>query len=164
MTAKDEKEFLVTSESELETESDIEESEIDSEAEKNTTEPKLAAPERPVPNARFNQTTPSPYKRAALIIFTILLFWLALSLRASLLAYKRSPKVIYASRYSKEHKFRPAASPIITHTLKDGRIKIHGARPTPTVTATATPNVKKTKGKRRGRGGAKRTKSAPRRK
>lgn len=88
----------MTSESDLGTESDLEESEIDSEAEKNTREPKLAAPESPIPNPRFDQPTPSPYKRAALVIFTILLFWLALSLRASLLAHKRLPKVTYASR------------------------------------------------------------------
>lgn len=95
----DEKGVLITSESDLETESDIEESDIGSEAEKDTTEPKSAAPERPVPDPRFDQPTPSPYKRAALVIFTILLFWIALSLRASLLAHKRSPKVIYASRF-----------------------------------------------------------------
>lgn len=97
--AKDEKELLITSESDLETESDIEESEIDSEAEKITKETELAV-QLPVPqaNPRFDQPTPSPYKRAALVIFTILLFYLALFLRASLLAHKKSPKVIYASR------------------------------------------------------------------
>jgi hypothetical protein len=93
--ANDEKESLVNSESDSGTESDIEESEIGSEAEKNTREPKLAPPESPIPHPRFDQPTPSPYKRAALVIFTILLFWLALSLRAS---HKRSSKVIYASR------------------------------------------------------------------
>jgi hypothetical protein len=30
-------------------------------------------------------------------------------------------------RYSKEHKFRPAASPIITERLKDGRVRLRGA-------------------------------------
>ena len=75
----------------------------------------------------------------------------------------------FCGRYSKEHKFRPAASPIITHTLKDGRIKIHGAGPTTTATAAATPKVKKTTGNNRGRGkgkgkrGAKRTKSPSKR-
>ena len=33
-------------------------------------------------------------------------------------------------RYSKEHKFRPAASPIITEILSDGRTRIRGAQPT----------------------------------
>ncbi|KAJ9107010.1 hypothetical protein QFC19_002878 [Naganishia cerealis] len=39
------------------------------------------------------------------------------------------PKVIYASRYSDEYKFRPAASPVITETLADGRIRLRGASP-----------------------------------
>jgi hypothetical protein len=30
-------------------------------------------------------------------------------------------------RYSDEHKYRPAASPVITETLKDGRIRLRGA-------------------------------------
>lgn len=29
--------------------------------------------------------------------------------------------------YSEEHKFRPAASPVITETLRDGRLRIRGA-------------------------------------
>lgn len=32
-------------------------------------------------------------------------------------------------RYSDEFKFRPAASPVITETLKDGRIRLRGASP-----------------------------------
>ena len=68
------------------------------------------------------------------------------------------------SRYSKEHKFRPAASPIVTHTLKDGRIRIHGAGPTASPTAAPTPKVKKTKGKGRAKGGAKRLKPASKKK
>jgi hypothetical protein len=68
--------------------------------------------------------------------------------------------LMFCGRYSKEHKFRPAASPVVTHTLKDGRIKIYGAGPTPTATAAATPKVKKGKGKRKGKGGARRTTSA----
>lgn len=35
-----------------------------------------------------------------------------------------------ACRYSKEYKFRPAASPIITERLKDGRTRLRGAQPT----------------------------------
>lgn len=31
------------------------------------------------------------------------------------------------SSYSEEHKYRPAASPVITETLKDGRLRIRGA-------------------------------------
>ncbi|KAH8113834.1 hypothetical protein DFH11DRAFT_278524 [Phellopilus nigrolimitatus] len=40
------------------------------------------------------------------------------------------PKVVYANRYSKEHRFRPAASPIVTERLKDGRTRLRGAQPT----------------------------------
>ncbi|KAJ9117135.1 hypothetical protein QFC24_006594 [Naganishia onofrii] len=42
---------------------------------------------------------------------------------------KAKPNVIYASRYSDEYKFRPAASPVITETLPDGRIRLRGASP-----------------------------------
>jgi hypothetical protein len=56
--------------------------------------------------------------------------------------------------YSKEYKFRPAASPIVTETLIDGRLKLRGALQTPT--ATPTP-VKKAKSKRK-RTGTKRSK------
>lgn len=31
------------------------------------------------------------------------------------------------SRYSREHKYRPAASPVVTEVLKDGRIRLRGA-------------------------------------
>lgn len=32
-------------------------------------------------------------------------------------------------RYSKQHKFRPAASPVITERLKDGRVRVRGEAP-----------------------------------
>jgi hypothetical protein len=94
----DAKDSLILSESDKDSESDLEESEFDSETEKTAKESSPSARERPVTDPRFDQPTPSPYKRAALVIFTILLFWVALSLRTSLLAQKRSPKVTYASR------------------------------------------------------------------
>jgi len=137
----DEKEPLIVSESDVVTESDLE---SDSESEKRP-KPKDATPP---PDPRFHPPAPSPFKRAVLIIFTLLLFWLALSMRKSLWKEKRSPQVIYASRYSKEHQFRPAASPIITETLKDGRIRIRGAGPTATPEPKPTPNIAK-KGKRK---------------
>ena len=49
--------------------------------------------------------------------------------------------LIFLSRYSKEHKFRPAASPIITETLRDGRVRIRGAAPT--ITPEPEPITKK---------------------
>ena len=51
-------------------------------------------------------------------------------------------------RYSKEHKFRPAASPIITETLKDGRTRIRGAQPVYVATETPTPRPTAKAGKR----------------
>lgn len=59
-------------------------------------------------------------------------------------------------RYSKEHKFRPAASPVITETLKDGRTRLRGSYPTPTTTATPLSTAGSKKRRRPGRaGGAK---------
>jgi hypothetical protein len=61
----------------------------------------------------------------------------------------------YPYRYSNEYRFRPAASPVITEQLSDGRTKIRGARhgdhipvPTPTPTGPRKPQRKK-KGKKR---------------
>ncbi|KAF9262777.1 hypothetical protein L218DRAFT_1000337 [Marasmius fiardii PR-910] len=59
--------------------------------------------------------------------------------------WRRAPQVIHAKRYSKEFKYRPAASPIITETLKDGRVRIRGAEPSTSSQPTVTPAVKKTR-------------------
>ncbi|KIJ48781.1 hypothetical protein M422DRAFT_161909 [Sphaerobolus stellatus SS14] len=72
---------------------------------------------------RFNVPAPSKWRRIALVLFTVFLFWCALRMRAA----RQQPEIIYADRYSKEFKYRPAASPIITERLKDGRIRIRGA-------------------------------------
>lgn len=46
---------------------------------------------------RFQQPTPAWWKRAALVLFVVVLFWLAVSLRN---ARKATPtKVVHASRY-----------------------------------------------------------------
>ncbi|KAF8960458.1 hypothetical protein BDZ97DRAFT_1310433 [Flammula alnicola] len=108
------------------------------------------SPERTTP--RFTQPTPSPLKRAALLIFLGLLLWIGFQMRFGLLEATRKPKIVHASRYSKEHKFRPAASPVITETLKDGRIRLRGALPAPTAAQTpvATKSSKgSSKGKRK---------------
>ncbi|KAH9948597.1 hypothetical protein B0H21DRAFT_230595 [Amylocystis lapponica] len=76
---------------------------------------------------RFNPPTPSFWKRLALVAFVVVLFWFAITLRVQL---ARPPKVVHATRYSKEFKYRPAASPIITERLKDGRTRVRGALPT----------------------------------
>ncbi|KAI0305592.1 hypothetical protein B0F90DRAFT_1815193 [Multifurca ochricompacta] len=69
---------------------------------------------------RFNPPTPSWWKRALLIVFILVMFWLSFSLRASMRKTSQ-PQVVHAHRYSKVHKYRPAASPVIFETLKDGR-------------------------------------------
>ncbi|KAI0268700.1 hypothetical protein BC834DRAFT_820923 [Gloeopeniophorella convolvens] len=77
---------------------------------------------------RFNPPTPSWWKRALLLLFVIIMFWLSFSLRSSLRT--EQPQVMHAKRYSAQHKYRPAASPIITERLKDGRMRVRGAAPT----------------------------------
>ncbi|OCH84560.1 hypothetical protein OBBRIDRAFT_395844 [Obba rivulosa] len=76
---------------------------------------------------RFNPPTPSPWKRIALLAFVVALFYVALKLRVNL---AKQTQVVYADRYSQEFKFRPAASPVITETLKDGRTRLRGVQPT----------------------------------
>ncbi|EKM76849.1 hypothetical protein AGABI1DRAFT_115523 [Agaricus bisporus var. burnettii JB137-S8] len=94
-----------------------------------------------VVDERFNPPPPSPWKRLALLLFIVFLFYIAFQMRSSIPSKKA--KVVYASRYSKEHKFRPAASPIITEALKDGRTRLRGAYPTSASTATPTTTARK---------------------
>lgn len=87
-----------------------------------------------------SESRPPAWKRALLIALLAVLFWLALHLRpqrqpkviyASRCVYPRTPKTtLMLSRYSKEFKYRPAASPVITERLKDGTIRLRGALPT----------------------------------
>ncbi|PIL32353.1 hypothetical protein GSI_05599 [Ganoderma sinense ZZ0214-1] len=80
---------------------------------------------------RFNPPTPSPWKRIALIVFLISLLYLGLKLRLNAIQkLETEPSVVHANRYSKDFKYRPAASPIITERLKDGRTRLRGAVPT----------------------------------
>lgn len=74
--------------------------EPDTDAETNATYDKATVPTQDdsPPDPRFNPPTPSPFKRAALIAFTILLFWIAFNLRPSLWNNNREGKVVYASR------------------------------------------------------------------
>ncbi|KAJ7466876.1 hypothetical protein FB451DRAFT_1178141 [Mycena latifolia] len=55
--------------------------------------------------------------RILYLLLMVAVLWLVLQKTGP----KPKPKVVYANRYSNEFKFRPAASPIITETLKDGR-------------------------------------------
>ncbi|KAG6813971.1 hypothetical protein H0H92_005226 [Tricholoma furcatifolium] len=146
-STNDEKDH-VSSETELDAKKELEqESESECESESEIEEKRDGVEVPTQPNLRFETTSPSPLKRAALVVFTLFLFWLALAARKSLWANNGEARVIHASRYSKEHKFRPAASPIITETLRDGRVRVRGAAPsaTPEPLPKPTPNPKKKK-------------------
>ncbi|KAI6006896.1 hypothetical protein EDD15DRAFT_2153532 [Pisolithus albus] len=92
-----------------------------------TSGPSQSTPRR-LTDPRFNPPPPPIWKRVALIALIIFLFWLSYSLRRT--KKNAQQDIIYASRYSKEFKYRPAASPIITERLKDGRVRLRGAYPT----------------------------------
>ncbi|KAI9461730.1 hypothetical protein F5148DRAFT_240615 [Russula earlei] len=77
---------------------------------------------------RFNPPTPPWWKRALLLLFIVFLFWLSFTIRVSL-KKEADSQIVHAHRYSKEHKYRPAASPIIYEKLKDGRTRVRGAAP-----------------------------------
>ncbi|KAF8198498.1 hypothetical protein BJ912DRAFT_951587 [Pholiota molesta] len=127
---------------------DDEKAQLKSSPESSPAQSRSPSPEpQATPDSRFTQPTPSPFKRAALLLFVGLLLWVALDMRFKLFDAKRKPQIIHASRYSKEHKFRPAASPIITETLKDGRIRLRGALQTPTAVPTPAVGKKTRKGK-----------------
>ncbi|KAI6021215.1 hypothetical protein EDC04DRAFT_2732863 [Pisolithus marmoratus] len=65
------------------------------------------APARRLTDPRFNPPPPPAWKRAALIVFIIFLFWLAYSLRPN---KKPQQEVIYASRYVYHPTLRLATS------------------------------------------------------
>ncbi|KAJ6545214.1 hypothetical protein B0H19DRAFT_1266680 [Mycena capillaripes] len=95
----------------------------------------------PVVDPRFVQTPPAAWKRAGLLFLILFCFWLAFQIKG----HRATPQVVHAHRYSKEFKYRPAASPIVTEMLKDGRIRVRGAAPTSSATPTPTPTKPKTK-------------------
>ncbi|KAG1800111.1 uncharacterized protein BJ212DRAFT_130319 [Suillus subaureus] len=72
---------------------------------------------------RFNRPTPSLWKRITLLLVTAFLFWAAFKLQS----HRSQTKIIHAERYSKDFKYRPAASPVITERLKDGVVRLRGA-------------------------------------
>ncbi|EIW71783.1 hypothetical protein TREMEDRAFT_60698 [Tremella mesenterica DSM 1558] len=87
------------------------------------TDPTSFRPLRESVESEFARPPPSWWKRLLLVLFVLFTGWAAVRLGSS----QRKPKVIYASRYSEEHKYRPAASPVITEHLQDGRIRLRGA-------------------------------------
>ncbi|KAL7418501.1 hypothetical protein Q5752_006959 [Cryptotrichosporon argae] len=82
-----------------------------------------AAPLSASTRAEFDRAAPAWWKRALVLAAIVLFGWGAVKLGG----LGRKPQVIYASRYSDEFKYRPAASPVITEYLKDGRMRIRGA-------------------------------------
>ncbi|ODO05376.1 hypothetical protein L198_02069 [Cryptococcus wingfieldii CBS 7118] len=75
--------------------------------------------------ARFERPPVAWWKRALLIVGLIAMMWASIWLGRR--GRNKKPEIIYASRYSDEFKYRPAASPVITEHLKDGRIRLRGA-------------------------------------
>ncbi|KAH7103532.1 hypothetical protein BKA62DRAFT_695701 [Auriculariales sp. MPI-PUGE-AT-0066] len=70
---------------------------------------------------RFDMNRPSVWKRIILIAFVLVLTYFAFTLR-----YGRDEQVVHARRYSARHRYRPAASPVLTTVLPDGRVKVRG--------------------------------------
>ncbi|KAJ3799390.1 hypothetical protein GGU11DRAFT_807510 [Lentinula aff. detonsa] len=134
------------------------ESEVEGEGEDAQVEQELA--EEPTEDPRFHQPTPSPFKRILLLLFIGFLFWFAFVLGRARVLRSKKPQIIYANRYSTEHKYRPAASPIITETLSDGRLRIRGAGPTAIATPTPTPTKTKIKKRKTGKKLGKKAKRA----
>ncbi|KAJ8463463.1 hypothetical protein ONZ45_g17572 [Pleurotus djamor] len=112
--------------------------------------------------ARRRDATPprSPFKQALIFAFAGFLVCFA-AVKVWALFQPKEPQIVYAQRYSKEFKYRPAASPIITETLKDGRIRLRGTYPTPTPVNNEVA-VKTNKGKKKRRSKSSRTKKPKR--
>ncbi|KII90683.1 hypothetical protein PLICRDRAFT_39264 [Plicaturopsis crispa FD-325 SS-3] len=60
-------------------------------------------------DSRLAQPTPSAWKHVSLLAFVALLFWLSFSIH---FPTRGAPIVHDTNRYSKEFRFRPAASPV----------------------------------------------------
>ncbi|GMK54516.1 hypothetical protein CspeluHIS016_0111020 [Cutaneotrichosporon spelunceum] len=78
----------------------------------------------------FNRPEPQWWKRVGLILTLFFLAWFSIYIgKEHVFNKEKKPEVIYATRYSDEFRYRPAASPVITEYLKDGRIRLRGATP-----------------------------------
>ncbi|KAK1227738.1 hypothetical protein PQX77_009248 [Marasmius sp. AFHP31] len=100
------------------------------------------------PAPEEDQALPPPQssrlKRVFLLLLIGALVWRAFFSKDAWFG-KKEPQIVHAKRYSKEFKYRPAASPIITETMKDGRLRVRGAEPTTSTAPKPTPVVKKRK-------------------
>ncbi|WVF73013.1 hypothetical protein IAT40_007831 [Kwoniella sp. CBS 6097] len=76
----------------------------------------------------FNRPSPSWWKRVLLVIALFAMGWISIKLGSQGWGGKEEkPTIIYASRYSDEHRYRPASSPVITEYLPGNRIRLRGA-------------------------------------
>ncbi|CAE6398638.1 unnamed protein product [Rhizoctonia solani] len=79
----------------------------------------------PTPASSSSKKPASAFRRVVMI--PVLVFMMYLLFKSyTWMATPKKPEIIYADRYSHEYKFRPAASPIITEKLKNGKILIRG--------------------------------------
>jgi len=75
---------------------------------------------------RFRAPKVAAWKRVALVAFVIFLFYLGYWLRRMAITENNEDIIVHAERYSEQHKYRPAASPIIRRRLPDGRLEVRG--------------------------------------
>ncbi|CAE6459424.1 hypothetical protein ACGC1H_004048 [Rhizoctonia solani] len=79
----------------------------------------------PVPASSGEKRPANAFRRIMMIPVLVFMIYLAFK-SYTWVAVPKKPEIIYADRYSDQYKFRPAASPIITEKLTDGRIRIRG--------------------------------------
>ncbi|KAG8935352.1 hypothetical protein FRC03_004558 [Tulasnella sp. 419] len=89
---------------------------------------------RDTPTRRTTTIRRSRWRTKRFVLLTVfIVLWLYIAYKlivsdgAKAFRKQKKPKVIHADRYSKKYKFRPAASPVITETMKDGTIRLRGA-------------------------------------
>ncbi|CAE6501695.1 unnamed protein product [Rhizoctonia solani] len=79
----------------------------------------------PTPASSGAKKSANAFRRILMIPVLVFVIYLAFK-SYTWVATPKKPEIIYADRYSDQYKFRPAASPIITEKLKDGKIRIRG--------------------------------------
>jgi len=82
--------------------------------------PSSLASQRLTALGSFEMNRPSVWKRVALIGFLLFVLWVGFRLRLSGV----EETVIHSERYSGKYKYRPAASPVITTHMPDGKLKV----------------------------------------
>ncbi|WVR07772.1 hypothetical protein IAU60_004815 [Kwoniella sp. DSM 27419] len=77
----------------------------------------------------FDRPPPSWWTRVLLVLVLLGMGWASVWLGGRGIKAQEGdkPTIIYANRYSDEHKYRPASSPVITEYLPGNRIRLRGA-------------------------------------